>query len=444
MKVTIGNKIKIENYSFALIDWCSKNLVVDNPEFYIAEKMGRYSRNIEKKLYIYESNSKVLYLPFGSIKKIWPMIKDSEIILDFGSPRTNNMQGHINLYPYQQKALEATKTAKSGILQAPCGSGKTQIGLALIKEYGMKALWLTHTKDLLTQSKQRAEAYFKGDFGTITDGKVNIGNDITFATVQTMAKIDLTDYKYAFDVIIVDECHKVAGTPTKLMMFYKVLSSLAARYKYGLSATVHRADSLITSTFAVIGDIVHEITEEEVGNKIIKAIHTPVFTNLPTSMDYLETDGMLNFNNLINYIVSNHDRNLLIKDLIEKEKDQLFLVLSHRVDHCNTLKNLVGYGEVITGAVNKDQRQFAFEGIKSGKVRVIFATYALAKEGLDLPNLTRLILATPQKDYAIVKQSVGRIERNVDGKDQPIALDLVDRNINFCLSMYKKRKNILK
>jgi superfamily II DNA or RNA helicase len=153
---------------------------------------------------------------------------------------------------------------------------------------------------------------------------------------------------------------------------------------------------------------------------------------------------MLNFNNLINYIVSNHDRNLLIKDLIEKEKDQLFLVLSHRVDHCNALKNLVGYGEVITGAINKDQRQFAFEGIKSGKVRVIFATYALAKEGLDLPNLTRLILATPQKDYAIVKQSVGRIERNVDGKDQPIALDLVDRNINFCLSMYKKRKNILK
>lgn len=444
MKVTIGNKIKIENYSYALIDWCSKNLVVDNPEFYIAEKMGRYSRNIEKKLYIYESNSKVLYLPFGSIKKIWPMIKDSEIVLDFASPRTNNMQGHINLYPYQQKALEATKAAKSGILQAPCGSGKTQIGLALIKEYGMKALWLTHTKDLLTQSKQRAEAYFKGDFGTITDGKVNIGNDITFATVQTMAKIDLTDYKYAFDVIIVDECHKVAGTPTKLMMFYKVLSSLAARYKYGLSATVHRADSLITSTFAVIGEIVHEITEEEVGNKIIKAIHTPVFTDLPTSMDYLETDGMLNFNNLINYIVSNHDRNLLIKDLIEKEKDQLFLVLSHRVDHCNTLKNLVGYGEVITGAINKDQRQFAFEGIKSGKVRVIFATYALAKEGLDLPNLTRLILATPQKDYAIVKQSVGRIERNIDGKDQPIALDLVDRNINFCLSMYKKRKNILK
>jgi superfamily II DNA or RNA helicase len=444
MKVTISNKIKVENYNFALIDWCSKNLVVNNPEFYIAEKMGRYTRNIPEKLYIYESNSHALLIPFGSIKKIWPIIKDSPIILDFADPKTNNMKGHINLYPYQERALELMKSAKNGILQAPCGSGKTQIGLALIKSLNMKALWLTHTTDLLIQSKKRAESYFDGDFGTITDGKISIGNDITFATVQTMNKIDLNQYKYEWDVIIVDECHKVAGTPTKLMMFYKVLSSLAARYKYGLSATVHRSDTLITSTFAVIGDIVHEITEQEVGDKIIKANHVKIDTNLLFSENYLETDGMLNFNNLINYIAADNNRNLLIKNLIEKEKDQLFLVLSHRVEHCNVLKKLVGYGEVITGAIGKDQRQTAFEGIKTGNVRVIYATYALAKEGLDLPNLTRLILATPQKDFAIVKQSVGRIERNIDGKIKPIVYDLVDVNINFCVGMYKKRKNILK
>jgi superfamily II DNA or RNA helicase len=105
---------------------------------------------------------------------------------------------------------------------------------------------------------------------------------------------------------------------------------------------------------------------------------------------------------------------------------------------------MVGYGEVITGEVNKDQRQAAFEGIKTGNVRVIYATYALAKEGLDLPNLTRLILATPQKDFAIVKQSVGRIERNITGKAQPVVYDLVDDNITFCIGMFKKRKKILK
>jgi superfamily II DNA or RNA helicase len=236
----------------------------------------------------------------------------------------------------------------------------------------------------------------------------------------------------------------VAGTPTKLMMFYKVLSSLAARYKYGLSATVHRADTLITSTFAVIGDIVHEITEDEVGNKIIKAQHVPIESGLPFSQAYLETDGMLNFNQLINYIAGDHNRNLLIKDLVEKEKHNYILVLSHRVEHCRTLRDMVGYGEVITGDVDKNKRQVIFENIKNKETHVVFATYALAKEGLDLPSLNRLILATPQKDFAIVKQSVGRIERNVEGKDQPIAYDIVDNNINFCVGMFKKRKKILK
>jgi superfamily II DNA or RNA helicase len=94
--------------------------------------------------------------------------------------------------------------------------------------------------------------------------------------------------------------------------------------------------------------------------------------------------------------------------------------------------------------VDKNKLQLIFESNKNKQTHVVFATYALAKEGLDLPSLNRLILATPQKDFAIVKQSVGRIERNVEGKDQPIAYDIVDNNINFCVGMFKKRKKILK
>lgn len=48
-------------------------------------------------------------------------------------------------------------------------------------------------------------------FGTITEGKVNIGKGITFATIQTMCKLDLSRYKDFWDVIIVDECFP-AGT----------------------------------------------------------------------------------------------------------------------------------------------------------------------------------------------------------------------------------------
>ena len=253
MLVNISNEILITDYSKDLLIWCKRNLILLNPEYYIAEKSGRYLGDLEEHLYLYEIRGENLVIPFGSLKSIWYLIKNGERILDFASPTPLTMSGSILLYPYQENAVEALLLSKSGILQAPCGSGKTQIGIALAKAVGQRTLWLTHTQDLLKQSMDRAKEYFDGDFGTITAGKVNIGTDITFATVQTMTKLDLTKYAYEWNVIIVDECHRIAGSPTKVMQFFRVLTNLKARHKYGLSATLERVDGMIKSTFAVLG-----------------------------------------------------------------------------------------------------------------------------------------------------------------------------------------------
>ena len=54
---------------------------------------------------------------------------------------------------------------------------------------------------------ERAKALYgldESEYGTITSGKVNVGKAITFATVQTMAGIDLPNYRNCWDVVIVD------------------------------------------------------------------------------------------------------------------------------------------------------------------------------------------------------------------------------------------------
>ena len=156
----------------------------------------------------------------------------------------------VSLYNYQREAVSKMLEAQYGILQAPAGCGKTQMGIAMAVTLGRKTLWLTHTKDLLSQSKARAEQYMSPDLtGTITEGRVQIGRGITFATVQTMCNLNLALYRDTWDCIIVDECHRVAGSPTAVTQFSKVLNALAARHKYGLSATVHRADGMIAATF---------------------------------------------------------------------------------------------------------------------------------------------------------------------------------------------------
>ena len=106
--------------------------------------------------------------------------------------------------------------------------------------------------------------------GTITAGKINIGDGITFATVQTLSKIDLTQYKHEWDLIIIDECHHVAGSPTKLNQFSRVLDNLSATHKYGLSATVHRADGLIRSMYAYLGEVVYKVPDSAVLDKVMQ------------------------------------------------------------------------------------------------------------------------------------------------------------------------------
>ena len=52
----------------------------------------------------------------------------------------------------------------------------------------------------------------------------------------------------------------------------------------------------------------------------------------------------------------------------------------------------------MTSKKRKAEREQAIEDMRTGKKRYLFATYSLAKEGLDIPRLDRLYLTTPQKD----------------------------------------------
>jgi superfamily II DNA or RNA helicase len=262
-----------------------------------------------------------------------------------------------------------------------------------------------------------------------------------------MCKLDLSQYKDMWDVIIVDECHRVAGTPTQMSMFAKVLNSLSARHKFGLSATVHRADRMIQTTFALLGDVVYTVPDEAVADKVMQVGVKPIGTNIKLTLDCLNTDGTLNYAKMINYLCGDTHRNALISDLIISESDKSCLILSDRLEHLETLMNLLPplmrvNAAMISGKMTtkkgKAEREQALDDMRSGKKKYLFATYSLAKEGLDIPRLERLFLTTPQKDYAVITQSIGRIARTYEGKADPICYDFVD-DIGYLVKSYKKR-----
>ena len=404
--------------------------------------------NTPEYLHLYGIHGNKWILPFGVLRNILPMVNTDDIKTDFQTAEKIDYGCKVPLYDYQEKAVEEVYWKQYGILQSAAGSGKTQMGIALIAKLGKRALWLTHTKDLLTQSKDRAKQYMgEALLGTITEGKVNIGKGITFATVQTMCNLDLAQYKDVWDVIIVDECHRVAGTPTAVSQFSKVLNSLAARHKYGLSATVHRSDGLIKATFALIGDVVYTVPTEAVADKIMKVGINPVPTGIGLTRACLNTDGTLNYAKLIGYLAESESRNELICKCLVEERDKPALILSDRLGHLESLMTMlpadmqadaVMVSGKMTTKKGKAEREQAIADMRSGAKRYLFATYSLAKEGLDVPRLERLYMATPQKDYAVITQAIGRIARTSKGKADPVVYDFVD-DIQYLVKAYKKR-----
>ena len=448
MQVTISNNIKIKNPSTDIISWCQTHLKLPNPDYAKKSRMGFWVGDTPKYLYLYEVHGDEIVLPYGTLKQIKPMIQDAIVQSDFKPYESIDYGTPIPLYPYQEVAVREAKNGFYGILQSKAGSGKTQMGIALIKEYCRRALWLCHTLDLVNQSKERAERYMDSSLiGKITEGKVTIGKGVTFATIQTMCKLDLSQYKDMWDVIIVDECHRVAGTPTQMSMFAKVLNSLSARHKYGLSATVHRADGMIQATFAILGDVVYTVPDEAVADKVMPVGIKPIGTGVQISRECLNTDGTLNYARMINYLCGDGSRNRLIAVDIMAEFDKSCLILSDRLEHLESLMRLlpptmreqaVMISGKMTSKKGKAEREQALEDMRTGKKRYLFATYSLAKEGLDIPRLERLFMATPQKDYAVITQSIGRIARTIKGKADPICYDYVD-DIGYLVKSYKKR-----
>ena len=447
-KIIVDNIIRIIDAEPIIEKYCKSNLEIDNPQYAQNERLGFPTYNIPRRLYWYEKHGNDYILPFGCFKdiyKLYPIKEDYS--LKCLNPNIIYYKSNIKLFDYQEKAKNEALKSKNGVIVMPAGSGKTQTALQLISELGLKTLWITHTYDLLNQSFDRAKSNLEDvGLGKIAAGKIDIGTHITFATVQTLVKLDLSQFKNEWDCIVVDEGHRICGTPAQLGMFYKVINALSCRYKYALTATPFRnLKGTEKALFSLIGPIICEVPKEVVSERTIKAEIQPIYTDFKIPRDAKKTDGTIDYSKLTTFLSEDEDRNEIILDILKECKNNYTLVLGDRLTQLSYLQEKIGYGVKIDGTMTskkkKAQREQYIQDMRDGKENLLFATYGLAKEGLDIPRLDRLILASPHRDKATIIQSVGRVERKFESKKTPLVYDIVD-NTQFHSNMFKSRKTI--
>jgi len=427
---------------------------LDNPEYITAERMGRWTGAIPRKILMWKRDGAYISLPYG-LKKI--LVQSGLVFDDYTGI---GLRVDYKMRPFdesfldmkaQRDAVETARREGNGIVVMPCGTGKTQTALRLVASLGVRSLWLTHTKDLLNQSLNRAKSLFgllPSDFGTITEGKIAVGEAITFATVQTLSqnRDAIEYYKDYFDCIIVDECHHAVGSPTRMTMFSRVLDGMNAFYKFGLTATPDRTDGLSRAMVALLGGKIFESAAdtERTVPVVVREIMSGAWN--PATRDVTNIDGTLDWNKCLEKLTSCSARNRELLELV-REAEKPCLILSDRVEHCRELQldwtnnYETGTDDIATYLVGKVSAKTRYE-ILSNVPPIIFATYPLAKEGLDIPQLRTVVFATPTKNKITVTQSVGRVMRRADGKEYGTVIDYVDTGFGRTVKLYKERKTI--
>jgi len=302
----------------------------------------------------------------------------------------------------------------------------TVLSLYIASLYGVKTLVITHKSFLLNQWKSRAEEFTNADIGILQQKKIDVKDkQIVIGMLQSIAKDKYDQELFKdFGLVIFDEAHHA---PSKY--FSRALPIINCKRTLALSATPNRSDKLEKVLYWYFGDILYKQPTEKLNTVLIKMIK---FDSQDKNFKEYRTNYGKDINRpkTINKITEIQSRNKLIikiiKEFIEEEGRKL-LVLSDRIEHLNVLHDSINLLKITTcsyyigGMKQKDLD-------KSTEAQVIFATFSMAQEALDIPELNTLLMVTPRKE---VEQAVGRITRRKDHPVQPTVIDIIDQLPSF-------------
>jgi len=406
----VGRTIKIDNYIDRVTRFQPKGY--EHSDKYQAFLEGEKKDVWDGWVHLYDAREGTF--PLGLIEDVKEMlcVKDIEYIVTDERKFRKFEPLHItycsSLRDYQIEAVVKAIEAKRGVICCPTGSGKSLAAVALIAELKMPAVWYVHKKELLYQTKELLEREFKMKIGQVGDGVIDI-KPITVAMVQTANRLPrqlFTD----FGVVIFDECQHCPAD-----MVYDIAKCVESPFVVGLSATPRREDGKELLIWAATGPICANISTSDLIERGFLA---------RPYIDYIEVDP-IPISRYIKYqdiykkaIVFNDDRNskIALKAVELAAKGKVYCHVK-RVVHGELLTTLIndllprGYpkAEFIYGQDTTQTRQRVINAFRKKDLRILVST--LLGEGMDLPEMYALILASGGLSRTFVQQVFGRVLR---------------------------------
>jgi superfamily II DNA or RNA helicase len=346
------------------------------------------------------------------------------------------------------------------------GSGKTLVVARLISELKVAPfIFIVLTKDLMQQAYDVMSTCLNEEIGKIGDGVCDIKN-INVMTVQTAVmalngkNIKINDYQFDDEDewdekgiesvekaesikqllkdakgIYFDETHHASAKTARDV----ITGATSAYYRYGGSATTKREDNADILIQAMFGSKIVSINASYLIKKGYLVKPYIFFDPINSKIDFHSYQKVYK-----HCVVENQDFHLHVAKTAEHlvSKGLTVLVLVKQYAHGDYLKSMIKYSEFITGKMSLKQRTEEIDKLRKGERRVMIST-SLSDEGLDLPDLSAVLLCGLGKSVSRTMQRIGRVLRTHKNKSKAIVV-VYDHNARFLKKHSDKIRKILK
>lgn len=409
------------------------------PSVFVANK------NAIPRYKVYKEVDDALYLPkhFGIDSYGVP----AETTRDVAQTPAAHWEFTGKLRPVQEPVVDSFLKPEphDGILSLHTGGGKTVCALYIASQLRLPTLVIVHNSFLRDQWMDRVKSFLpKARVGRIQGDACEVeGYDVVIAMLQTlsMKEIPIQTFK-TLGLVIVDECHHIASE-----VFVQALPKVTSKYMLGLSATPSRKDGLMHVAHWFLGPLLYN---SDSGSKEDTDIHVEVYEYKNDDPKFNEiiynTQGVMFTTLMINKLTEEAGRTKwlaeILQDILEESPERQILVLTDRVQHTKDL--LAALPEAV-----RETAAILSQTVKSDKraefcvsKKILIATYAMCKEGFDVPTLNTLLMATPRPDIDQIVGRILRVEKSARTIN-PLILDIVDpqfrRQFQERNGLYKKR-----
>ncbi|MBM7074268.1 DEAD/DEAH box helicase [Shewanella sp. 202IG2-18] len=446
VKVVLANRIFIDTKKLpqAQLAKLKRTASFSNPVFFKTQALRFSTNGIPRFICLAEIDEGYLSLPRGCIDDVALLFEENNILISVEDKRRSGcklkqLEFQGELRKEQNKAVTKLLKHDVGTLHAPTAFGKTIVAISIIYRRKVNTLILVHSRQLLTQWKERLQAFLLGaDIGVIGAGKNKPTQQIDIATYQSLVNrkdntIDPIIYEYG--QVIIDECHHISAP-----QYERLLSEVHSKYVLGITATPNRQDGHQPIIFMQAG-VIRYTASTEVSNFERQVNLNKLDLTIPAEL--LNTENRPHISQVYRWLASHQKRNrTIVEDIVAATtSNRTSIVLTERREHAELLTALLIERAVdvkmLHAAMKDKEKRHILDNLD--QIQVLVATGKYVGEGFDFPKLDTLFLALPISWKGTLTQYIGRIQRQYEGKEKVVVYDYVESGFPMLERMYQKR-----